>query len=194
MALSAAAVYWRIPQPTPMPHGPVRDATAIVRRERVVTQIWSNAREGMTSGYEGGQDIRRPFQMADLEFTPEAANEPIHVLDRVDLNSVPGLREGAKVPIYYSSADPSRARIAGGTRNYARQALIYLVGFAYGIGAVLAFVVFPAIHVVERLVRSSSIFGPVISHYQTMQQLSSLPDDDPRRKAWDAFRRTRRPS
>jgi hypothetical protein len=194
MALSTAAVYWRIPRPTPMPPGPRREATAIVRRARVVNEIWSNVREGSSSGSEGGQDIRRPFQMADLEFTPEGATEPIHVLDRVDLDSVPGLREGARVQIYYSSADARLARIAGGTRNYAQQALIYLLGFAYGIGAALAFVVFPAIHIVKKLVRSSSIFGPLISHYQTMQQLSSLPADDPRRKAWDAFMRTRRHS
>jgi hypothetical protein len=173
-----------------MPPGPRREATAIVRRAQVVNQIWTNFRAGDSSGSDGGQDIRRPFQMADLEFTPEGEKEPVHVLDRVDLDSVPGLREGATVRIYYSSADPHLARIAGGTRNYAQQALIYLLGFAYGIGAALAFVVCPAIRVVEKLVRSSPVFG----NYQTMRQISSLPADDPRRKAWDAFLRTRRHS
>jgi hypothetical protein len=133
MALSAAIVYWRIPQPTPMPPGPRHDGTAVVRQARLVDRLWWTPRAG-------GQEIRQPFQMVDLEFTPAGAKEPIHVLDRVDLNSVPGLVQGATVLIDYSAADPTLARMAPGTRTYARQALVYLLGLTYAVGAVLAFV------------------------------------------------------
>ena len=87
MALMPVILYWRLPQPTPMPPSPFRHTTAIVRRIKVADQIWTIA-----GYYAAGEPIRQPFQMVDLEFTPQGARESIHVLDRVDLNSVPGLR------------------------------------------------------------------------------------------------------
>ena len=109
IALCAAVVYWRVPHAAAFPPGQVRNSTAIVRQERVVDEIWSDAWETY-SGRTNGQKISQPFEMVDLEFTPEAAGEPIHVLDHIDLKSVPGLREGAAVPIQYSSSDRSRLR------------------------------------------------------------------------------------
>jgi hypothetical protein len=186
IALSAAVVYWRIPQPTPMPPGPLREGTAVVRQVRAVNQIWTGASEGEHTGDAGGQGIRQPFQMLDLEFTPAGANEPIHVLDRVDVDSLPGWHEGAKVTIYYAATDPRLARAAGGTRTYARQAVVYLLGLTYGMGAALAFLVCPAVYVVGKCVRSSRIFGPIIASYEIVKYISRLPADDPRQKVLEA--------
>src|SRR5439155_26507191 len=91
MASTAPLLYWRIPQPSPLPSGPTRDAAGVVPRMRIVDQIWTSE--------EGVQNIRHPFQMLVLEFTPDGANESTHVLARVDFDSVPGLREGAAVRI-----------------------------------------------------------------------------------------------
>src|SRR5204862_7359057 len=63
MALSVAVLNWRIPRPPPEPSSPTQHASAVVRHVEVVREIWD------TSG-EGSQGIARPFQMADLEFTP----------------------------------------------------------------------------------------------------------------------------
>jgi hypothetical protein len=166
IALSAAVTYWRIPQPTPLPPGPLRSGSAVVRHAKVVNQIWSADREGHP-GRTDGQDIRQPFQMLDLEFTPEGTSEPIHVLDRIDLNSVPGLRDGAKVPIYYSSPDPRLARIAGGTREFACHALIYLLALTYGTAVVLAFLVFPAIGRLDKFIGPARIRTPVAPNQET---------------------------
>jgi hypothetical protein len=174
-----------------MPPGPLREGTAVVRQVRIVNQIWTGASEGGHTGHEGGQDIRQPFQMLDLEFTPAGANEAIHVLDRVDVDSLPGLHEGARVAIYYASTDPRLARAAGGTRNYARQAVVYLLGLTYGMGAALAFLVFPAVYVVGKLLRSSRIFGPIIAYDEIVQHIARLPAHDPRRKALEAWMRAR---
>ena len=55
-----------------------------------VHAIWGTRRSG-------GPSLPQPFQMVDVEFTPEGAKEPVHALDRVDLNSIPGLRDGARL-------------------------------------------------------------------------------------------------
>jgi hypothetical protein len=63
----------------------------VVRGVRIVDRIWASS---STSGESsGGQGIGAPFQMVDVEFTPAAATESVHALDRVDLGSVPGLRQ-----------------------------------------------------------------------------------------------------
>ena len=99
----------------------------------------------------GGQSISHPFQMVDVEFTPGARAESVHALDRVDLGSVPGLREGAVVPVTYPLADPRAGWMSIGTRDYGRRAWTYILALTYGIGAVVAFLVFPAVYAVLRL-------------------------------------------
>jgi len=195
IALCAAVVYWRVPRPTPMPPGPLRNSTATVRQVREVDEIWVKVAEGHPSA--GGQDIRHPFQMVDLEFTPVGATEPIHFLDRLDLNSVPGLREGVAVPIQYSSSDPNLARIIGGTRNYAHQGMTYLLLFTYGAAGVVAFVFFPVAHGIAKLFRSSPVLRGItdpsvaMARRSEINKWSRLPEDDPRRKWLEAFLRAR---
>ncbi len=186
VALSIAVIYWRVPHASPLPSGPLRTGTAVVRQLRTVNEIWSNAWE--TSGRTSGENIHTPFEMADLEFTPEGGSEPIHALDRVDVKSVPGLHEGSVVPIQYSAANPDSARIAGATRDFAKETTVYLLSLAYGMGAVVTFVFVPIRRAVARTFFSSRVGRLFTDPNAAMRQiaeitsLSQLPVDDPRRK------------
>jgi hypothetical protein len=190
IALSIAVIYWRVPRPAALPQGPLRTGTAVVRQLRAVDEIWSNAWE--TYSRTSGESIGYPFQMVDLEFTPERATESIHALDRIDLNSVPGLREGASVPIQYSLSDPSSARLISGTRNYARAIVRYWLLLFYGIGAVLTFVFVPVARRVRKFARSSSVVSVLrnpntaFNRISKTSQWSQLPKEDPRREQLEA--------
>ena len=169
MVLSALVLYWRIPSPPSMPPGPQRDATAIARQVHVVNQMWGNHRDG-------GEGLWRTYQMVDLEFTPEGASEPVHVLDRVDLGSVSQLTKGATVRVFYSVSDPRVARIAAGTRTYAVNALAYFLFLTYGLAALIVLVVWPAIGLAERIGRRFlNLAGTVPDG--AVQQVSRLPVD-----------------
>jgi hypothetical protein len=183
MMASTALLYWRIPRPTPFPSGPVSHATGVVRHVETVDQLWTTT--------EGGQNIRRPFQMADIEFTPQGERESIHILDRVDLDSVPGMRDGSEVRISYAASDPARARIDGGTRTYPERAFTYILGWTFAFGAVGAFVVMPVIFLLDRI--RSRFLGMVqsIPLDDIARKAPMLPPDDPRRKALEALLRSR---
>ena len=184
MALTTLVLYWRIPKPSPMASGPTREAPGVVHDVRTVNEIWTSD--------EGSQDIRRPFQMVDIEFTPEGAPEPVHILDRVDLGSVPGLREGSGVRVLYPVSDPSTARIAGGTRTFPEDVLAYLLGLTYGLGALVAFVFWPAIFLADRI--RNRFLGLIdrIPLDDIARKATGFSPDDPRRQALEAFIRSQR--
>jgi hypothetical protein len=140
---TVALLYFRFPQPVPPPPQP-QQAIASVTRVLKVDQIWRTE--------ESGQPIPVPFQIAELELVPQGSVEPIRVLDTIDLDSVPGLREGMKVPVEYANADPAHARIAGGTRTYARRAMTYLLRLTYGFGLAMTAFLF-VIGCIERAFR-----------------------------------------
>jgi hypothetical protein len=171
--VTAAIVAWRIPQPTPAPSGAVREATAIVRHVRLVDEIWTDADE-RPGPSEGGQPINRPFQMLDLEFTPEGAAEPIHVLDRIDLGGVPSIETGARVPVVYQVSDPAIAHIIGATRDFPRHALVYLLALTYGLGAVITFLLIPAVHALEKRFRASA-FGTILTQVENVRRSARRP-------------------
>jgi hypothetical protein len=95
-----------------------------------VDEIWSTS-------HEAGEELPQPFQLADLEFVPVGAAHPIHILDMVDANSVPGLAPGAQVPIAYSAVDSRQAQIDGATRSWHGRAFWRLLQLTYGIGALV---------------------------------------------------------
>jgi outer membrane protein OmpA-like peptidoglycan-associated protein len=139
MALSTVALYERVPRPQLTASGPQGHAIGVVRSMRTVDQIWASwsPSSGESSG---GQSISHPFEMVDVEFTPVARGESVHALDRVDSGSVAGLREGVSVPVTYPLSDPRAGTMAVGTRQYARRALIYVLGLTYGVGGALTIV------------------------------------------------------
>src|SRR4029077_6551735 len=108
-ALTTVVLYCRFPWPAAPPRGPQAHATAVVRDVRTVDQIWASSSSSGESS--GGQPIRHPFQLVDLEFTPGDRAEAVHALDRIDPASVPGLVRGATVPVAYPVADPRSARM-----------------------------------------------------------------------------------
>lgn len=182
IVLLPVAVYWRVPRPTSLPPEPRRNATAIVRQIRVVDEIWTNAETGKSVPSQGGQRIGTPFDMLDLEFTPEGTHEPLHVLDRVDADSVPGLREGAPVPISYSIADPDAARMQAGTRHFARDALFYLLGITYGLGVLLTFVLIPVLRLLGKIWRANPVLRFVSVSLKAARDISGPPTDELHRK------------
>jgi hypothetical protein len=191
---TTVALYYSIPRPKTLAPGRRAQTMATVRGVKTVDRIFaasSAAGESM-----GGQRIRHPFQMVDLEFTSPGASEAVHALDLVDLGSVPGLSAGATVPIEYAVADPRAGRMLAGTRRYARDALIYVLELTFGVGAVLASVVFPVVYLAKKVVRSSSMlsimFDPT-ARARLVSDLSALPADHLRRKTLERLDRPRSP-
>jgi hypothetical protein len=183
LSLTAALLYLRIPRPTTLPVGPTREANAIVRRIGVVKRLWADD--------EGAQGIRDPYQMLDLEYTPAGAAEPIHAMDRIDLNSLPGLSEGASVRIQYSAAEPGAARVLGGTREYPLKTMDYMMALTFGFGAALT-LGFGLILFIEGKVRgwyTRLLTRPLPD--DAINRVSALPPDDPRRIAVNAFLRAK---
>jgi hypothetical protein len=177
---SAVAVYLQIPQPTQIPPDLQRHATATVRQVRAVNEIWTNYGKGAEDA--GGQGIRQPFQMVDLEFRPDGASDAVHALDRIDLHSVRGLQEGTTVQIAYSIADPDAASISGGTRSYVRLTWMYLLGLTYGIAGILAFVLLPSLALMDRFFHSLTKLLPVRASGEGPQLISRVPANHPRRE------------
>ena len=178
IASSTAILYWRIPQPSPPPRAPIAQGTAVVQQVRIVHEIWSDYSEGGGHESNPGQDIRQPYQMVELAFTPSGAAEPIHFLDAIDADSVPALAPGASVPVEYSIDDPAAARIAGGTRHYAEQAFRYLLLLTYGFAAAITFVLIPAARAAGSLFRA--LLRRATSPYAAaMAALSGSAPDDP---------------
>jgi hypothetical protein len=90
------------------------------------------------------------------------------------------------------SSDPNSARVAAGTRNYAHRSVVYLLGLTYGIAAVVTFLVYPIVHFVGKFLRSSPVFSGISNSSALVQQWRSLPEDDPRQRAFEqALRQVR---
>jgi hypothetical protein len=187
MALCAGVVYERVPRPAQIPPDRLRSGSAVVRQVRIVDEIWSDAWE--TFGRSSGQYLGPRFKMVELEYTPEEAREPIHVLDRIDLHSVPGLNPGNTLPVEFSSSDPEAVRIVGATRRYSRQLATELVVVTYGLGALVTFVVVPLHRRMRERGRSSAVLRALtdpeaaIARIAELSRRSRLPEDDPRRRA-----------
>ena len=147
---------------------------------------------------EDDPNVKRGFEMLDLEFTPEGASEPVHVLDSIDRNSVPGLQVGVVLPVEYSAVDPDSARITGATRNYGRQNAVHILIIAYTVAAVVTFAFLPIRRLAGKLSESSQILRPfthpeaAVTRISGQVSWSQLPENDPRRKLLEALFRARR--
>jgi hypothetical protein len=188
MGLCAVVVYERVPQAAPIPDDQVRSAIGTVRQVHLVDEIWSSTvdSESRSNPHAVGQKIGPRYRMVELEFTPVGATEAMHGLDRIDLNTVPGLREGSVVPIEFAASDPESVRIVGATRNYARQIMIHLLSLTYGTGALIAFLVIPLLRAVnKRWRRAVSDVEAVFTPAAESSRWPQLPDDDPRHRVME---------
>ena len=184
MVVSAYVLYWRVPKTPPLPPGPTREVLATVRQVKLVDEIWS-------TDESGGEHLRQPFQMADLEFTPEGARDSVHALDRVDTGSVPNLGTGGAVRVVYALSDPRSARAVTGTHTYVGRFLKYYLELTYGGAAVVMLVIWPLLRLSDRLFRR---FTDVTKRVpaQALPYMAQLPPDDPRRQALEAYLRRAR--
>jgi len=192
--LSVGVAYWRVPRSSSLPADSIANTSATVRQMRVVDQLWSDTWDDSSHGT--GEHILQPFQMVELEFTPEGTIEPIHALDRIDLSGRGPLREGSSVRIQYSPLTPDSVRIVGASRNYAPQAVSYLFVLVYGAGGVIAFVLIPLASGVKKLFRVSPVLRAIVDPRAAMARMdqtancSQFPKDDPRRHQIEQFLRT----
>jgi hypothetical protein len=175
--LTATFLYWRIPWPVEMPPGPQRVVMATVQSTRESTSIWN------IGPRTGGRNVPQPFEMVDLEFTPEGATEAVHALDGVDVGTVAGLERGSMVRVTYPVSDPRAGRMIGGTRTYARRALVHVLTVAYVPAGIVVLVLLPVMGFVGKRVRASPVFGALAATGDAVRQISSLSADDPRRQA-----------
>lgn len=80
-----------------------------------------------------GQFVPRSFEEVEFDLAAPGRSA-IRRLDRIDSGSMAGLRVGAQVAVEYPIGQPSRARLAGATREWSRAALIYMLKLTWGIG------------------------------------------------------------
>ncbi len=175
MAVFIPVLHWRTPHDAPLPPDHAGPAPATVRQISTVHRIWS--------GREGGQDIPQPYQMVDLEFTPGVGSGPVHALDRVDVDSVAGMRPGTTVPILYSTANPRLAQIAGGSRTYREKAVAYLAEQAFIWSAAIMVVLVPCLKLANRISRPIKRLAATAAAPETVaQRIPALRTSDLRRK------------
>jgi hypothetical protein len=86
------------------PRGPWREATAAVEHVTHVTHH---------SGRNSRYDLRWPYDVVQLRFTPAGRAESVVAVDTVEAASAPGLAKGSAVRILWPADDPRSARVAG---------------------------------------------------------------------------------
>lgn len=87
------------------PRGPWRQATALVREVRHITEYTHRRSVPST--------LRWPFDIVQLDFTPEGRTGTVIAVDVVEAASVPGLKNGDSVQITWPEDDPRSAKIVG---------------------------------------------------------------------------------
>jgi len=125
--LGLTLAYVVMPRTEPEPQGPL-PATAIVDRIVRVTKLGDEQRSNK------GIPLLHPYQVVELKFVPPGMDTAVTAVDKIDENSVPGLKEGRSAAIVYDAAHPRVARLQGGTRLFPGQArttaLLFGAGFA----------------------------------------------------------------
>ena len=62
--------------------------------------------------------LPQPYEVAELAFTPAGTRWPVRTADAVDSGSVPGLIEGAILPVHYAPDQPRAAHLDGAARTF----------------------------------------------------------------------------
>jgi hypothetical protein len=90
------------------PRGPWRESTAVVRDVNHITEYSLRGRSGASVS-----QLRWPFNIVQLDFTPEGRTGTVIAVDVVEAASVPGLKNGDSVRITWPEDDPRSAKIVG---------------------------------------------------------------------------------
>jgi hypothetical protein len=90
------------------PRGPWRESTAVVRDVNHITEYYHRGRSDTTVS-----QLRWPFNIVQLDFTPEGRTGTVTAVDVVEAASVPGLKNGDSVRISWPEDDPRSAKIVG---------------------------------------------------------------------------------
>jgi hypothetical protein len=116
-AMGTLLLAWRIEIPELMLGDATERATATVTRVRMRDRLWSTRRNQ-------GQYVPKPYEEVAFDVATEDTRV-LHLVDRVDSGSVAGLRVGGRVAVAHPPGAPSRARLAGATRDWSHAALLY---------------------------------------------------------------------
>ena len=117
--LCFSAAYALMPRLEPQPHQAVA-ATATVDKVITIDEL------GETSKTDG-IPLLHPYQIVELEFVPHGMDTPVVAIDKIDQDSVSGLKAGQHVSIAYDAGKPRVARLREGTRQFASQAWIEVI-------------------------------------------------------------------
>lgn len=131
-------VYGICPHTEPMPLQP-RPVRAVVKGVATVKTLVES-----DTGDRGTQPITlaHPYQLVEMQYTPEGRSEPVMAVDAIDPDSVPNLNAGQVLTINYDAGNPRVASIPGATRMFREQAiqqlgLEYLILVAVFLGLLL---------------------------------------------------------
>jgi hypothetical protein len=117
-----------LPRTEPEPQQPVA-ATAIVHSVVTVTTLGAE---------EDSIPLTHPYQMVVLQFVPPGLDSAVKAVDKVDMGSVPNLKEGQSVEILYDAAHPRIARLRQGTRLFPGHTMALVVGCCIASVVILA--------------------------------------------------------
>jgi hypothetical protein len=134
---SALFVFYGIcPHTEPMPLQP-RPVTAVVKEVVTVKTL-------VDAGRRHAQPITlaHPYQLVQMQFTPEGRSDPVVAVEAIDPDSVPNLKAGQVLTIHYDAGNPRIANIPGATHMFREQAiqqlgLEYLILVAVLLGLLL---------------------------------------------------------
>jgi len=135
--------------PPPAPGGPREATIATVRDMHRVDRVWGGRRTE-------AEDAVQPYDIVELEFVPSGASGLVVAVDLVDANSVPGLTEGARLPIHYSVEQHRWAQIDTAARTFPWKNMR-----SFGIIAVIGVVIIGGWALVRR--RNSGVRKPSAS-------------------------------
>jgi hypothetical protein len=90
------------------PRGPWRESTAVVRDVNHITEYSLRGRSGTSVS-----QLRWPFNIVQLDFTPEGRTGTVTAVDVVEAASAPGLKNGDSVRITWPEDGPRSAKIVG---------------------------------------------------------------------------------
>lgn len=110
------------------PGGPWREATAVVSEVTHVTE-YSNRRDVT--------QLRWPYDIVQLSFTPDGKNHPVLAVDEVEAASAPNLMKGQTVRILWPEDDPRSAKIIGARPGAPWANWFYNVGEIIAIGGLV---------------------------------------------------------